>query len=501
MSRFLWHLLSGLALLAACLSLWSSWLQPSPQTQLDLFQTNLALQASRTLDDPNYQHLARALLGSDVIQMASNRYQQATDRLSQRLSLSQSLVSPPLAGDPLPDPNTNPSAPPLVELTSAKQQQLTQERDILSLRSGILLAYQENLAEATRYWQQIETPELAETATAILGLWASPRRILPDAELLVQRHLDGWFEATTLQRLFSLQQRGEALNALTQSQEKVALAALGRLTLVGGLPLLGSLLGLGIGLGWIIWVLLHKQDVFGEAWSVPWTGRELQRVLTTWFLGFLILGWLVPQIYLSSLQIQPGQLSYWQQAIELFLTYNCAALWGLGVIYQVVRRYQPLPPEVLQVRWFSNWPLWGISGYWVAIPLVSIGGIVAEWLLPQAGGGNPILPLILQSQGWAPRLIFFTVVSISAPLFEETLFRGFVLSSLTRYLPAWGAVGLSALLFAIAHLNLADLIPLTVLGFVLGMIYTHSRNLLAPMLLHSCWNAGSLVALLILGGN
>jgi len=64
----------------------------------------------------------------------------------------------------------------------------------------------------------------------------------------------------------------------------------------------------------------------------------------------------------------------------------------------------------------------------------------------------------------------------------------------------WQAILLSAALFAIAHLNLADLLPLTVLGVVLGTVYSHSRNLLAPIALHSLWNTGSFVALLVLGG-
>ena len=49
-------------------------------------------------------------------------------------------------------------------------------------------------------------------------------------------------------------------------------------------------------------------------------------------------------------------------------------------------------------------------------------------------------------------------------------------------------------------LNLSDLLPLTMLGVVLGVVYSHSRNLLAPILLHSLWNTGSLVTLLVLGG-
>ncbi|MFQ3628324.1 MAG: CPBP family intramembrane glutamic endopeptidase, partial [Cyanobacteriota bacterium] len=55
------------------------------------------------------------------------------------------------------------------------------------------------------------------------------------------------------------------------------------------------------------------------------------------------------------------------------------------------------------------------------------------------------------------------------------------------------------LLFAVAHLSLSEVIPLTTLGIVLGVVYTRSRNLLAPILLHSLWNAITMIGLFVLG--
>ncbi|MGB3207873.1 MAG: CPBP family intramembrane glutamic endopeptidase, partial [Crinalium sp.] len=93
----------------------------------------------------------------------------------------------------------------------------------------------------------------------------------------------------------------------------------------------------------------------------------------------------------------------------------------------------------------------------------------------------------------------FTTAAIAAPLFEEFLFRGFLLPSLTRYFPAWGAIILSSFLFAIAHLSLSEVLPLMTLGIILGVVYTRSRNLLSSILLHSLWNSGTLLSLFILG--
>lgn len=504
--RLILNLLTLLALIAACLALWSSWFERPPQTQLDLIQTNLSLQAERTLDDPEYQSLARALLGTDVIETATNRYKQATEQLTVQIDRLKQVTQFPEDPQPPADlqnpTSTLPDPVPGSELISRDPRLITlqQELDALNLRTGMLVAYADDQEAAQPYWQAIQTPEIQSTMNVVRGLWATPRRILPDAEVQIRNQLDGWFEAAALQRLLNLQQRIDALNTLTLEQEEVAVSALGRLTVVAGMPVIGGLLGLVILLGWIGWIVWKKQPILGPAWEqVPWTGVEIQQVLTGWFVGFLGLSWIVPQIYVTSLGIPAGQLNYWQQALQLFLTYVSGAMVGLILIYGVTRRFRPWPADLLRIRVFDSWPLWGIAGYLVAIPLVVIAAAIAELLLPQGGGGNPILPLILESQGWGPRILIMLVVSVSAPLFEEILFRGFFLTALTRYMPMWSAIGLSGIVFAVAHLNLSDLLPLATLGILLGVIYSHSRNLLAPILLHSCWNTGSLLALLILG--
>ncbi len=499
--QILLNIFTLLAAIAAGFILLTSWFQPPPQTQLDLLQTNLSLQAARSLDDPEYQSLAQGLLGTDIFETAAKRYQQATTDLQKQLSRVQSILDTQLEQA---DPSTVASR----ELESLDEvssetiktyDTLRHELDGLNLRTGLLLAYQDAVDEAAVYWDGVETTNLRAATDVIEGLWGMPRRILPEAETRLRSELDGWFEAVTLQRLFTLQQRTDALNALTQEQERLAVSALIRLSIVGGIPVIGIGLGVTLLVSWIVWTVRSKRGWVGSVWTIPWTGFEVQAVLTGWFAGFLFLGWLVPRIYVAALRIPSDQLSYWQQAVELFVTYTSGAALGILLIIGAVKDCRPLPSDLFRVKWLDPWPAWGLAGYFAAMPLVLVAAAVSQWLLSQGGGGNPLLPLILDSQGWGPRIVFFVVVSVCAPVFEEVLFRGFFLTSLTKYLPTWGAIGLSGILFAVAHLNFSDLLPLTALGIVLGIVYSHSRNLLAPMLLHSFWNAGSLLALLILG--
>jgi len=109
---------------------------------------------------------------------------------------------------------------------------------------------------------------------------------------------------------------------------------------------------------------------------------------------------------------------------------------------------------------------------------------------------------LIQSDDPTALVAVLTVTSVLAPLLEEVVFRGFLLASLTKWLPTPGAVLFSSVLFGLAHLAPRDFVELVVLGMVLGFSYARTRNLLTPMMIHSLWNSGVLivVAAAIKGG-
>jgi uncharacterized protein len=98
-------------------------------------------------------------------------------------------------------------------------------------------------------------------------------------------------------------------------------------------------------------------------------------------------------------------------------------------------------------------------------------------------------------------LRLFTVTAVLAPILEETVFRGFLLASLTKWMPVPAAVLLSAFAFGFAHLSPRDFPQLTALGILLGFTYVRSRNLLSPMLIHGTWNGTVLTVLYFLVSN
>ena len=107
---------------------------------------------------------------------------------------------------------------------------------------------------------------------------------------------------------------------------------------------------------------------------------------------------------------------------------------------------------------------------------------------------------ILGTSGWATQALWFGVLAVCAPIWEELMFRGFLLPSLARYLPQWGAIAATSLIFGMVHFSREGLLPLLLLGCVFGAAYASTRNLLAPIALHSLWNVCLLVQLLRAGG-
>jgi membrane protease YdiL (CAAX protease family) len=97
------------------------------------------------------------------------------------------------------------------------------------------------------------------------------------------------------------------------------------------------------------------------------------------------------------------------------------------------------------------------------------------------------------------RFVFMAVLLF--PVIEELFFRGFLLTFLKNYTSTWGAIILSAGIFAFAHLNLGVALPLWFLGIVLGIVYEHTGSLVVPIGIHACFNLATALNLLIEKGS
>ena len=86
-------------------------------------------------------------------------------------------------------------------------------------------------------------------------------------------------------------------------------------------------------------------------------------------------------------------------------------------------------------------------------------------------------------------LVFLTFfVALLEPAIEEIFFRGFVYKA---FRTAWGvgrAMVISALIFAVVHMNVVAFLPIFVLGIFLAYLYEHTGSLVSSMTAHMLHN-------------
>lgn len=92
-----------------------------------------------------------------------------------------------------------------------------------------------------------------------------------------------------------------------------------------------------------------------------------------------------------------------------------------------------------------------------------------------------------------PVWITLLSVSVFAPLFEEWLCRGLVLRGLLQKMSPAAAISISALFFAVLHMNPWQALPAFILGLVFGYVYYRTGSMKLTMLMHCVNNTMAVV--------
>ena len=103
-----------------------------------------------------------------------------------------------------------------------------------------------------------------------------------------------------------------------------------------------------------------------------------------------------------------------------------------------------------------------------------------------------VMQLMEQMTG-GPLWSSFLLAAVFAPIFEEWLCRGMVLRGLlSRMKPGW-AILVSALFFALIHMNPWQALNAFIIGLVMGYVYYKTGSLWLTMLIHFVNNGTSVV--------
>lgn len=150
-------------------------------------------------------------------------------------------------------------------------------------------------------------------------------------------------------------------------------------------------------------------------------------------------------------------------------------------------------------RWYTNkwdtyWLWWTIGGYFVSAWLFNIADFANQVLLPPELFSEQTEGVVSQlinpeNNDFLASLVGYIAPCLSAPWWEEVLYRGYLLPALSLFMGFWPSVFVSGVLFSVHHLSVMGAIPLAVLGWVWAALYAKSGNILVTILIHGMWNS------------
>ena len=139
---------------------------------------------------------------------------------------------------------------------------------------------------------------------------------------------------------------------------------------------------------------------------------------------------------------------------------------------------------------------WAMAALIVVLPVVLSLNYLSETALEKAGWqpkSQTAVELLTGAPLWPTGIYLGFFAVVLAPVAEEFIFRG-VLFPFVKQLGwpklAWFGV---SFLFALIHGSAAIFVPLFVLALALTWLYEKTDSLLAPIVVHSLFNAANLV--------
>jgi membrane protease YdiL (CAAX protease family) len=181
-----------------------------------------------------------------------------------------------------------------------------------------------------------------------------------------------------------------------------------------------------------------------------------------------------------------------------------AAIYGVVISYPVMF----IPPllyasaqsrrnEYFDLGYALDSNNFGRMGGWKLGLIVSIATIAAAFMTDSLTKIMPEAPQwfedAMNSIMDAPTWLTLLSVSIFAPLFEEWLCRGLVLRGLLQKKSPAVAISLSALFFAVLHMNPWQAVPAFILGLLFGYVYYRTGSSKLTMLMHCVNNTFAVI--------
>jgi hypothetical protein len=211
--------------------------------------------------------------------------------------------------------------------------------------------------------------------------------------------------------------------------------------------------------------------------------------------GFVVLGEVVSPLFsISLVELFSKNISIEvSQSLKIFFGYLFMAIPPLFIVYYQIKSLDGQYIFKKDYFQFNFLPIKdaifeGIKGWLTIIPFVLLISLIMNSLIDNQNGSNPLLEIVLNNNNYLSFILLFVTTTLFAPLFEEIIFRGILLPTLSRDFGIILGIIVSAFIFALAHLSLGEMPPLFVLGIGLGITRIASGSLLSSVIMHSLWN-------------
>ena len=268
------------------------------------------------------------------------------------------------------------------------------------------------------------------------------------------------------------------------------------------IPLLTILLGTVLALK-TLWTVIYLKK-FGWKQINPLNFELIDMVLLISG-GFVVMGEVVSPLFsISLIQLFSKNISTeLSQSLKIFFGYLFMAIPPLLIVfYQIKSLYGEFnfKKDYFQFNFLpiKDATIQGIKGWLTIVPFVLLVSLIMSSLIENQNGSNPLLEIVLNNNNYLSFILLFVTTTLLAPLFEEIIFRGILLPTLSRDFGVISGIIVSAFIFALAHLSLGEMPPLFVLGIGLAITRIASGSLFSSVIMHSLWNGLTFLNLFLL---
>ncbi len=358
----------------------------------------------------------------------------------------------------------------------------------------------------------IDTPNARSLHKALTVLYVEPKPTpaeIEDTETTLKTILPkGWYRDTALLELYKKVGRKADFETLQQQGYDQGVRLVTRLIVVCCVVAISFFIGLIVILAQLFFLprqVTSEEDRVLIASPVANSPKTIFSVFIAWMSTQILLSSLIQSTFKLSELMNQGTF---QAALVTATTY--LIMNGPGILYIYLLVVRPNKLKLLETIKFrtkvgklgpGRLVLAGWLTWFAGLPVVLISYLIAMKFMNSQGSSNPVIAFVMEAARSADVvsiLVFYFTLGVLAPICEESLFRGFLYTSLRRYWGVLPSLLLTATLFAGVHMDPGGFLPLLGLGFLFGFVLERTKSTLASMVAHGLWNSGTFTLVLLL---